>query len=271
VVDLGSPFYAQMVRGIEETCRNSGRGFLVASGFADRDDEARAVIGLTDRSCDGLILYLENPMRDDVQKILARTRTPAVLVGGEAIKPWAHVGLDNHGGAYAGMRLLLSKGHRKIAYLSGGLNYRDTHVRLRGIGDALAEAGMGPKDIHIEHGRFEESFGYEATERLLHLGPAVTAIFSGDDDIAAGALLAIKRFGLRVPEDISLLGFDDNFHARHLTPALTTVRQPIDEAGRAATRLLLDILDGKAPAQTDITIPTELILRESVGPAPPGA
>ena len=101
--------------------------------------------------------------------------------------------------------------------------------------------------------------------RLLIERPDITAIFAGDDDVAAGALLALKAAGKLVPEDVSLLGFDDNFHARHLTPGLTTVRQPVDEAGRVATRLLLAILDGE-PVAPVITIPTELILRHSIGP-----
>lgn len=267
VVNVSSPFYAQMIGGMQETARGAGKSIIVASGYADRDEEAHAIIELLDRACDGLILYLENALRDDVLEIIARSRTPVVTVGGNECPPArARVTIDNMSGALDGMRLLLSQGHRHIAYLSGGTIYRDTHERLRGIDVALAEFGLTRDDIYVEHGSFSETFGQQATTRLLREQPETTAIFAGDDDVAAGALLALKAAGKRVPDDISLLGFDDNFHARHLTPGLTTVRQPVDEAGRVATRLLLSILDGETPATPIVTIPTELILRQSVGP-----
>ncbi|MEQ1769962.1 MAG: LacI family DNA-binding transcriptional regulator [Devosia sp.] len=267
VVDVASPFYAQMVGGIQETGRTAGRSVLIASGYADRDEEARAILELLDRSCDGLILYLENAMRPDVVDIVARANALVVTVGGdECPVAKARVAIDNYSGALAGMRHLLALGHRRIAYLSGGLMYRDTRERLRGIEAALGERRLGLGDIIVEHGSFSEKFGYAATQKLLGDHPEVTAIFGGDDDVSAGALLAIKEAGLVVPDDISLLGFDDNFHARHLTPGLTTVRQPVDEAGRAAARLLLALLDGERPHELTVTIPTELVLRGSVGP-----
>lgn len=267
VVDVASPFYAQMVGGIQEAARERGRSVIVASGYAVRDEEAHAIVELLDRACDGLILYLENPLREDVQRMIVKSGTPVVIVGGNECPPArARIGIDNYAGGLAGMRLLLAEGHRRIAYLSGGLMYRDTHERLRGIDAALAEIGLSRDDIFIEHGSFSERFGFDATSRLLAERDDITAIFAGDDDVAAGALLALKQAGRRVPEDISLLGFDDNFHARHLTPALTTIRQPVMEAGRVATRLLLSILDDEASLNTELTIPTELIVRQSVGP-----
>ncbi len=269
VVNVGSPFYAQMIGGIQLTCRSANKSFLVSSGYADPDQEARAILELIDRSCDGLILYLENPLREDVLAVIEQSGIPVVTIGGdECPAARAAIAIDNFSGARDGMEFLLNAGHRKIAYLSGGLIYRDMRERLRGAADALAGHGMTMEDILVIHGNFEERFGAEATATLLVEHPEVTAIFGGDDDISAGALLSLKRAGKRVPEDISLLGFDDNFHARHLTPALTTVRQPVDEAGKLAARLLLSLLDGEAPAARAYSIPTELIIRDSVGPAP---
>ena len=265
VVDVASPFYAQMVGGMQTTCRANGKSILVGSGYALPEEEARAIIELIDRSCDGLILYLENPMSDAVSDIIAQSRTPVVTIGGDECKAArATIRIDNYSGALFGMRHLLANGHTDIAYLSGGLMYRDTRERLRGIDAALAEIGMSRNDIYLEHGDFIERFGYAATKRLLGSGRRVTAIFAGDDDVAAGALLALKHEGVVVPEEISLLGFDDNFHARHLTPALTTVRQPVDTAGMLAVNLLLKIFAGEPLELTDITIPTELIVRDSV-------
>lgn len=265
VVDVASPFYAQMVGGMQKGARAGGRSVLVASGYAERDDEAHAIIELIDRACDGLILYLENPMRDDVQRLIGKSKTPIVTIGGdESPVAAAKIRIDNFGGARAAMRLLLEQGHRRIAYLSGGLKYRDTHARLRGIAAGLEERGFGLEDITIVHGDFNEGFGYDATAALLAGRKTHTAIMAGDDDIAAGALAALKAAGKRVPEDISLVGFDDNFHARHLTPALTTVRQPVDAVGFDAATLLIRILDGQTLDESEIDTPTELIVRDSV-------
>ncbi len=273
VVNVGSPFYAQMVGGTQMVCRAAGKSMLVTSGHAELESESRAIVELIDRACDGLILYLENPMRDDVLDIVRNSGVPIITIGGdECPVAKARIVIDNFSGARDAMRHLLQLGHRRVAHLSGGLMYRDSRERLRGIEAALVEFGLTKSDIFIDYGQFEESFGFDATERLLQSGQQVTAIFAGDDDIAAGALLALKRHGIRVPEDVSLVGFDDNFHARHLTPALTTVRQPILEAGQLAARLLLRLLAGHELEETEITVPTQLVTRDSVAaPKPNGA
>ena len=266
VVEVASPFYAQMVGGMQKGARAGGRSVLVASGYADRDEEAHAVIELIDRACDGLILYLENPMRDDVVRLIEKSKTPIVTIGGdESPVATAKIRIDNFGGARAAMRLLLDQGHRRIAYLSGGLKYRDTHERLRGIAAALGEHALSLDDITVVHGDFNESFGVAATTALLAGRKSYTAIMAGDDDVAAGALAALKAAGKRVPADVSLVGFDDNFHARHLTPALTTVRQPVDDVGHAAAALLNEILAGHTPGQREVMTDTELVVRDSVG------
>ncbi|MEW9306285.1 MULTISPECIES: LacI family DNA-binding transcriptional regulator [Labrys] len=267
VVNVASPFYAQMVGGMQSVCRAADKSILLASGYAQAHEEARAILELIDRSCDGLILYLENAVSDEVKEVVAKADIPIVAIGGEPTSlAWARVGIDNYNGALDGMRYLLTMGHRDIAYFAGTLTYFDTRERLRGIDTALAEAGMSRADIHLEAGDYKERFGYEATERLLASGRQVSAIFAGDDDIGAGVLLALRHHGVRAPEQISLLGFDDNFHARHLTPSLTTIRQPTDIAGQTAARLLLDMIADRNFTPEDIVIPAELIVRESVIP-----
>jgi len=266
VVDVSSPFYAQMVGGIQKGAKLAGKSVLSASGHALKDDEAHAILELLDRACDGLILYLENTLAPDVVEMIRKSGVPVVTIGGnECPAATAKIHIDNFGGARDAMRHVLAQGHRAIAYLSGGLMYRDTHERLRGMAAALGEHGLSLDDIFIEHGDFDERFGVEGTKRLLKSRRPLTAIFAGDDDVAAGALYALKQAGKRVPEDISLVGFDDNFHARHLTPGLTTVRQPVDEIGRLAARLLSQIVVGEPLESNEVTVPTQLVIRESVG------
>ena len=265
VGDIAAPFYAQMVGGMQTSCRKVRKHILVASGYANAADESQAIIELIDRSCDGLILYLENPVSDRVSAIIAQAQVPLVMIGGSTSSAaLGRVQIDNFAGARDAMRYLLAMGHRKIAYLSGNVEFHDTRERMLGIDAALAEAGLTRRDLYLDQGEYSEDFGAAAAIRLLTSGHSVSAIFAGDDDIAAGALLALRQRGLQVPRDISIIGFDDNFHARHLTPSLTTIRQPIGLAGALAADLLLAIIDGRTPATTTLIIPTELLQRDSV-------
>ncbi len=265
VVDVGSPFYAQMVGGSQAACRAADKSMIICSGFADQADESNAIMELIDRACDGLVLYLENPVRDDVAAIIKSANIPVIMIGGDQSGlARAVIKVDNFGGAKAAIRYLLESGHRDIVHLSGPLAYRDTRARLSGIDAAITKAGLAKSTVHVVHGEFLEQFGYDETLNLLDSGRQISAIFAGDDDIAAGVILALKERGLRIPQDISVMGFDDNFHARHLTPGLTTIRQPTQRIGQLAVESLVSVLNGNILPEKTITIPTELVVRDSV-------
>jgi LacI family transcriptional regulator len=268
VVDVGTPYFANMVYGLQRATRKAGKALLVSSGYADQDEEARAIIELVDRACDGIVLYLERPLRPDVAEILRQARIPVVTIGrkDDAVARGA-VTLDNFGGARAAMNFLIEQGHRKIVHLSGQPDFGDTVARLEGIAAALAEHGMSMADITVVNGIFHQDFGYSATMDLLDQGHDFTAIFAADDDMAAGVLLALRHAGKSVPDDVSVIGFDDAFHARHLWPPLTTIRQPIDEIGETAADLLLRLLGEPGPGTLQNIIGTALVVRDSVGPA----
>ena len=257
-----------MVYGLQRATRKAGKALLVSSGYADQDEEARAIIELVDRSCDGIVLYLERPLRPDVAEILRQARIPVVTIGrkDDAVARGA-VTLDNFGGARAAMNFLIEQGHRRIVHLSGQADFGDTVARLEGIAAALAEHGMSMADITVVSGIFHQDFGYSATMDLLDQGHDFTAIFAADDDMAAGVLLALRHAGKSVPDDVSVIGFDDAFHARHLWPPLTTIRQPIDEIGETAADLLLKLLGEPGPGTLQNIIGTALVVRDSVGPA----
>ena len=268
VVDVGTPYFANMVYGLQRATRRAGKALMVSSGYADQDEEARAIIELVDRSCDGILLYLEKPLRPDVTAIIHAARIPVVMIGrmGNEVARGS-VQLDNFGGARDAMNFLLRQGHRRIVHLSGQADFGDTVARLAGVEAALVEHGLSMADIRVVNGIFHQDFGYSATMALLDEGHDFTAIFAGDDDMAAGVLLALRHAGKSVPGDVSVIGFDDTFHARHLWPPLTTIRQPVDEIGETAADMLLQLLGepGSAPLQT--IIGTELVVRDSVGPA----
>jgi LacI family transcriptional regulator len=271
VVDVGTPYFANMVYGMQRSSRAEGKSLLVTSGFADQDEEARAIIELVDRSCDGIILYLERPMRADVVEILRKAHMPVVSIGRNHY-PHSRgtVTFDNFGGARQAMDFLFQHGHRKIVHLSGQAEFGDVVARIQGVEAALADHGMQLSDIHIVNGTFSQEFGYSATTDLIKEGRDFTAIFAGDDDMAAGVLQALREQGRRIPDDVSVIGFDDAFHAKHLWPPLTTMKQPTDTIGQAAASLLLELLAQPNMGSGERTIGTNLVVRASVA-APPVA
>ena len=265
VVDIGTPYFASIIFGVQRAIRPAGKSLMVSSGYADLDQEARAIVELVDRSCDGIVLYLEHPMRPDVVEILREARVPVVCIGHDHC-PLSRglVELDNFTGARAAMRLLLEQGHRKIVYLSGDPDVGDSTDRLRGVHAALSDFGLEPGDIHVVHGRFDERFGYAAGQALLREGRDFTAVFAGDDVIAIGVYRALGEAGLSVPRDVSVVGFDDAYYAQYLTPPLTTVRQDTDLLGeRAATFLLEALANPSSPPQRGM-VNTSLVARSSV-------
>jgi len=170
-------------------------------------------------------------------------------------------------GASQAMQHLLSLGHRRIAAITGPRGWVATEDRLRGYYAALAGAGIMPDpEIEVES-NFEIGGGESATRTLLDLADPPTAIFAFNDNLAIGAVRAAQARGLRVPEHLSVVGFDDTEHATIVTPTLTTVRQPLAEMGRTAVSLLTRLLDHQRFETLHVELATRLVVRESTGPA----
>jgi LacI family transcriptional regulator len=270
MVDIGTPYFANIVYGVQRTIRPAGKSLMVSSGYADQDQEARAIIELVDRSCDGLVLYLERPMRADAVEILRKARIPVVSIGHDHCPlSGGKVLLDNFEGARAAMRYLLEQGHRKIVYLSGDLGIGDAIDRLNGVEAGLAEFGLSLDDIEISSGLFHENFGYAAGRNLLKRRRDFTAVFAGADVIAAGLYMALGEAGLSVPEDVSVIGFDDGYHAQFMAPPLTTIRQKPDRLGDLAAEHLLTLLADPETGPLQSLVQTQLVVRSSVAVHPP--
>jgi DNA-binding LacI/PurR family transcriptional regulator len=178
------------------------------------------------------------------------------------------VGIDDEGGAAAAVSHLVDvHGRRRVAHLAGPLDHLAFHDRFEGYRAALGRAGI-PYDegLVIAAGAdASEASGEAACERLLESGTLFDSIFAGDDELALGAIRALRRAGSRVPDDIGVASFDDIRVASVHSPALTTIRQPMRETGRLAARRLLSLLGGERPSPTQIVLPTELVVRASCG------
>lgn len=265
VVDIGTPYFANIIFGVQRAIRPAGKSLMVSSGYADQDQEARAIVEMVDRSCDGIVLYLERPMRADVVEIVRQAKIPVVSIGHDHCPlSRGRVVLDNFEGARMAMRHLLEQGHRNIVYLSGDPEIGDAKDRLMGVEAALTETGMSLNDIEVQAGLFHEDFGYEAGRALLRRRRDFTAVFAGADVIAAGLYLALGEAGLRVPDDISVIGFDDAYHAKFMAPPLTTIRQQPDALGGQAANQLLGLLTGSETGPLQSLVGTSLVVRSSV-------
>jgi LacI family transcriptional regulator len=266
VVDIGTPYFANIIYGVQRAIRPAGKSLMVSSGYADQDQEARAIMEMVDRSCDGIVLYLERPMRPEVIEIVRKAAIPVVSIGHDHCPlSGGRVLLDNYEGARTAMRYLLEEGHRDIVYLSGDPKIGDAIDRLAGVEAALAEFDMTLSDIEVMSGLFHENFGHEAGRDLLRRRRDVSAVFAGADVIAAGFYLALAEAGLRVPDDISVIGFDDGYHAKFMSPPLTTIRQEPDALGEQAARHLLNLLADPTTGPLQSLVETTLVVRSSVG------
>jgi LacI family transcriptional regulator len=260
---IDSPFYGQAMRGIEEALAAAGYSALFVSGHWDADAEARCIEVLRSRRVDGIIV-LTGRLSDAALRSCARA-LPVVVTGRKLEAPGLYaLNFDNVEGGRLATDHLLRLGHRRIAFISGDGDHPDAVARHRGYRAALEAAGVVYDPKMVVPGRYFEQSGLEALEKLFQTRRRFTAIFAANDQMAFGAMLGLHRRSLRVPQDISLVGFDDLPASAYALPPLSTVRQPVHEIGRLSAQAMLELLKGRAPSA--IMPRPELIARESSQP-----
>jgi len=266
--DMFGEFFSEVIRGLDQVARNRHYSLLVTCTHGDMES-AEAMLRTMHGKVDGLVI-LSSEMEVHAGMARLLRRTPAVFlsqVAGGLEQRFDSISVDNHGGALSMVRYLIGLGHARIAFIRGPENNTDAQQRLDGYREAMA-ALPATRECTLEaQGDFGEASGYRAACRLLKAPVRPTAIFAANDDMAIGALAALKDQGLRVPEDISLAGFDDVPIVRYLTPALTSIRAPISDLGaRAAERLLTVIESGGAVQPRQQTLEVLLVPRGSTCP-----
>ncbi|TAG00221.1 MAG: LacI family DNA-binding transcriptional regulator [Betaproteobacteria bacterium] len=245
---IDSAFYGPALRGIEEELGNAGYSPLFVSGHWNSDEEQRCIDVLLSRRVDGLII-LTGRLSDTALRNTAKS-VPVVVTGRRLEAPGLYsLDFNNFQGAQLATHHLLSLGHRSIAFISGDPAHPDAHERLNGYRSALKAAGVPFNPALVLPGDYREHSGIEAVERLLDSRERFTAIFAANDQMAFGAALALYRRGLRVPDDVSLVGFDDLAAAVHSIPPLTSVHQGPSELGQLAATSLLSLLSGRVPTE----------------------
>lgn len=262
VTTIADPFIGEVVSGVEELANDNGYSVFLANCNADPERELRVVHLFQERRVDG-ILILSSRVGALYMPLLSQLRVPIVLINSHHPDQFAHsVMIDNLASGCAAAQHLIDLGHRRIAYIGDRQGLQSDIERFAGYREALTMADYPFEPELIVHGDGRAEEGRLAMNRLLELPAPPTAVFCYNDLTAMGALRAIRSQGLRVPHDISIVGFDDLAIASYMEPPLTTVRQPKQMMGRMATEILLRLFAG-ADEKTQIQVPGELMVRES--------
>ncbi|MFC9912549.1 LacI family DNA-binding transcriptional regulator [Streptomyces sp. NPDC059862] len=265
--DLDSPWAVEIIRGVEEVAHEAGVG-TVLSAIHDRAGSARQwMTNLRARPSDGVIL-VTSVLEPGIHDELRRLGVPLVVIdpAGSPVTEAPTVGATNWTGGMAATEHLLQLGHRRIGFIEGPPRLLCSRARLDGYRAALDVAGVAVDNALTVPGDFYHESGFTGAGQLLDLDEPPTAIFAASDQMALGAIEALRRRGLRVPEDMSIVGFDDLPEVRWCAPPLTTVRQPLSDMGKLAARMLLDLARGVEPASPRVELATELVVRASTAP-----
>jgi DNA-binding LacI/PurR family transcriptional regulator len=258
-------YFPTLLQGVSETTYARDYATLLWWGQS-RDDEDRFYerILQQNRLMDGLIIASATS-DDPLIPRLVELGTPFVMVERPArlAERIHYVTIDNIQAAQNAVQHLADLGRRRIGTITGSLYNIDAQDRLTGYRNALERMNLPYDPALVAEGRFTHPSGSVAAKRLVKQG--VDAIFAANDMMAVGALQAMQELGVRVPEDVSLVGFDDLPQAVQVTPQLTTVRQPVQHKGTAATNLLIDLIEGQIQGPQQILLPTQLVIRQSCG------
>ncbi len=262
VTTIADPFIAEVVSGIEQGANDNGYSVFLADSNADAVREKSVVRSFSERWVDGIIVTASRVGALHIPH-LSEMGVPIVMINNQHEGEFVHsVMIENLAASQTAVLHLLELGHRRIAYVGDQFGYQSDTERFTGYRQGLEQSGLSFSPELVVHGDGKPEAAMQAMRKLLALSDPPTAVFCYNDMSALGALRAIRLAGLRVPEDISLVGFDDLFVASYTQPPLTTLRQPMWHMGMLAIESLFNLMSGNGPANT-IRVPAELIVRES--------
>ncbi|MET8378525.1 LacI family DNA-binding transcriptional regulator [Streptomyces microflavus] len=259
---FAEPYFSAIVRGVGAALADTEMQLLLTLAGNDRE-RRRLAQYLTAHRVDGVLLVAVHA-DDPLPELLEQLGMPCVISGARhANEPLASVDSDNFDGARAAVEHLITRGRRSVATITGRLEVYGAQRRLDGYRAALAAAGLPPDERLIAPADFTEEGGARAMRELLARRPHLDAVFAASDVMAAGVRQVLREADRRIPDDVALIGFDDSVVARHMHPALTSVRQPIEEMGRRMAQLLLEEIAGRTGERPTVVLPTELVVRDS--------
>jgi LacI family transcriptional regulator len=269
VPELGNGYIGEVVRGIDDGLSSSGYDMMLYTTHRHADKEATYLKTLVRGLTDGLLLLVPSDPRGYLDT-LRQEQFPYVVIDHQGFDDFSPTVIaKNYQAALSATTYLIDLGHRRIGFIMGQRHLNSANERFKGYRDALQAHGIAFEPELVVDGEFLQSVSYAAADQLLARADRPTAIFASNDLCAFGAMDAARNRGLSIPNDISILGFDDIPQAASVRPALTTVRQPLMEMGRIATRMLLDYIANPQLPRERIFLETELVIRDSCAPLQP--
>jgi len=273
VPDIGNQFFSKLAKEIEEICREHGFNIILCNTNNDPYIESAQIALLLDKSVDGFLICMASGSSfADEAKLLKQIRgrcIPYCIIDRhyEGVGTYV-VAVDHYLGAKLATKALVEAGHRRIACVTGPSHLEDSQARLIGYKDVLAETGIPYDEALVFQGDYGWQKGRDSAKPLLDA--KATAIFAFNDLSAMGLMSGLHALGLKIPQDISVIGYDDCDYAQIYDTPLTTIHQPLDLLGQEAFKLILEQIEGKAKPQVHILIPPYLVKRASVAPCKRG-
>ena len=264
--EISGYFFFPMILGVEKAAHASGYSLLIHSALADDSEHGQMPLSLGEHNTDGLIIFAHSLSEQELRRLDA-LNFPMVLLHQSPPEGLQipNVTFENKDGARELVEhLITAHGARRIVFLAGPEHHEDSYWREMGYRAALRAHGIPFDPARVARGDFNPETAHRAVNQLLADGVAFDAIFAADDESASGAMMALREAGLRIPQDVAVVGFDDTLLAAHLTPPLTTVHAPIEAAGQQAVIQLLHRIAGQ-PADPVTLLPTEVVIRQSCG------
>ncbi|GAA3747838.1 LacI family DNA-binding transcriptional regulator [Salinactinospora qingdaonensis] len=267
--DLDSPWAVEIIRGVEDAAHAVGSGTVVSAIHRRASSTRQWLQSVRSRASDGAILVTTD-LDSDLRAELEELHLPAVVIDPVGVPDMAvpTIGCTNWAGGLSATEHLIGLGHRRIAFVAGRPELWSSRARLDGYRAGLETAGLDVDGDLVVQGKFDYESGFRAGEHLFGLAQPPTAVFAASDQMGLGIYEALRQRGLRVPGDVSVVGFDDLPEASWSSPPLTTVRQPLAEMGRLAVRTMHRLMRYEDIESPRIELATELIVRDSTASPP---
>ncbi|MFL0195599.1 LacI family DNA-binding transcriptional regulator [Clostridium sp. WILCCON 0269] len=263
IPDISNQFYPEIVRGAEDVANIYDYNIMLCNTDLDIEKEMEYLKVLKEKMADG-VLYMSNSLESDMLNLIKQLQIPMVLVETANDKEnIPSVTIDNEKAAYDGVTYLINKGNKKIAYIGASEDIANASaVRYRGYKKALEENGLEVNKNRTYFSNLKAKDGYEGVNKILDK-TEVDSIFCSSDEIAMGAINALRDRGIKVPEDVDVIGFENIYSASIFYPKLTTVAQPIYDMGSVGMRMLIKLINNQKMENTNYVLPHQLIERDS--------
>ncbi|MDO6428536.1 LacI family DNA-binding transcriptional regulator [Thalassotalea sp. 1_MG-2023] len=239
VSEIHGPFFGQMMSAVETELRAAGKHVIITAGHSDEEKEKDGIEFLISRNCDAIIAHVE-AVSDEYIEGIAKEKTPMIFIS-RYVASLADkcISLNNEYGGYLATSTMIKHGHKEIACIAGPQSKADAVARLAGHKRAMAEHNLPIKESLIYEGEFKEIGGVLGLEKFIKSNDNFTAIVCANDEIASGVMTYAREHGLHLPDDLSVIGFDNVVFASHLYPKLTTIENPVDQMGQMAAKIIL--------------------------------